>query len=426
VWMKLVYPRWPKLAEQTEFHLPPHGPVVFAAEVPPDVELSFVDENREEVDLSDSPDLVALSVMLTCQVPRAKEIAAAYRLRGIPVLAGGIAVMLHAKEMAQACDAVFLGEVEGYLEGVLADFRADKVRRVYDFMHSLPPVERVGSARRGILNYANYTYRGVRMVDLVHASRGCRFSCFPCSVAFLGGRCFRPRPIEKVVAEVESIDNNRLFFVDNSLAQDSAWERDLFRAIAPLRRKWVSHPIEQDDEILALAHEAGCWYVYQAIVDTSPAIRERVRRYREHRIGVEGTILLGTDEHDEDYIRRLVDFLLEIELDMAEFTILTPYPHTPIRQTFEAEGRILTNDWSRYTCDQVVFTPKRLSATRLQDLYYYAWEAFYGAGGKEAKMGELYRKVLEREIEDGTLHRFQQRNRRSAETRLLGDSVAGL
>ena len=49
--MKLVYPRWAKLERQTEFHLPPHGPVVFAATVPDDVELSFTDENVQTLDL---------------------------------------------------------------------------------------------------------------------------------------------------------------------------------------------------------------------------------------------------------------------------------------------------------------------------------------------------------------------------------------
>ena len=42
--MTLIYPKWPKLERQTEFHLPPHGPVVFAAEVPSDVDLAFIDE----------------------------------------------------------------------------------------------------------------------------------------------------------------------------------------------------------------------------------------------------------------------------------------------------------------------------------------------------------------------------------------------
>jgi hypothetical protein len=42
---KLIYPRWEKLEGQTIFNLPPHGPVVMAAEVPKDWEIDFTDEN---------------------------------------------------------------------------------------------------------------------------------------------------------------------------------------------------------------------------------------------------------------------------------------------------------------------------------------------------------------------------------------------
>ena len=67
--MTLIYPKWPKLERQTEFHLPPHGPVVFAAEVPEDVGLTFIDEAFQEIDYDAEIDLAAISVMLTCQVP---------------------------------------------------------------------------------------------------------------------------------------------------------------------------------------------------------------------------------------------------------------------------------------------------------------------------------------------------------------------
>ena len=76
-----------------------------------------------------------------------------------------------------------------------------------------------------------------------------------------------------------SIDNNRLFIVDNSLAQNKEWEKELFRAIAPLKKKWISHTIEDDPEVLDLAAKAGAWYVYQAVYDTSDYIKERVKRY---------------------------------------------------------------------------------------------------------------------------------------------------
>lgn len=399
--IKLIYPRWPKLKNQPEFNLPPHGPVVFAAAVRDDIEVSFCDENIEQLDFNEDADLIALSVMLTCQMPRAWEIADEYRARGKKVIFGGIATMLHADETALHADSVFIGEAEGHFDNVISDFENGKLKKLYDFYHNFPETSLIGTARRSILNRKCYNFRGVQMVDLIHASRGCRFNCFPCCTPYLGGRKFRPRPVDAVVAEIESIENNRLFIVDNSLAQDDEWEKALFKAIAPLKRKWISHPIKDDDEILDLAAEAGCWYVYQAIVDTSDHIRNKVKRLKERGIGVEGTIILGTDDHDEDYIKRLVDFLLEIDLDLAEFTILTPFPHTPIRAKLEKENRILHNDWARYSADEVVFKPAKMSIDSLQKMYEYAWETFYSRMCKEIQMARLYIKVIEKEKRDG-------------------------
>ncbi|MEJ2201858.1 MAG: radical SAM protein, partial [Desulfuromonadaceae bacterium] len=359
--MTLIYPRWPKLERQTEFHLPPHGPVVFAAAVPSEVAIDFIDENLMSVDFSAPTDLVGLSVMLSCQLPRAFEIADRFRRQGKTVIFGGIAVMLHAEEVGRHADAVFLGEAEGRFEVVLEDFRRGQLRPVYDYLNTPVAAELIGPARRDILQRELYNYRGVQMLDLVHASRGCKFNCYPCCTGYLGGRRFRPRPIDRVIEEMAAIRNNRLFIVDNSLAQDREWLLELFTAMAPLQKKWVSHPLLDDDEVLKRAAAAGAWYVYQAIFDTSEHIRNRVKRLKDHGIGVEGTILLGTDDQSEDDIKRLVDFLLEIELDVAEFTVLTPFPHSPCRVQLEREGRILSNNWLDYSADKVVFQPKQLS-----------------------------------------------------------------
>jgi len=406
--MHLVFPSWPKLERQTEFHLPPHGPVVFAAALPDSVDIRFTDENRAPVDFEAPADLVALSVMLTCQLPRAFAIADRFRDQGLPVIFGGIATQLHAEEVRLHADSVFLGEVEGRLEAVLDDFKAGTLQPVYDYLRNPPDIALVRTARRDILDRSRYNYRGVQMVDLVHASRGCRFNCFPCCVGYLGGKLFRPRPIDAVIEEMAAIPNNRLFIVDNSLAQDKTWLKDLFTAMIPLKKKWVSHPILYDDEILDLAAQAGCWYVYQAIFDDSDVIRGRIQQLKTHGIGVEGTVILGLDEHDEDYVKRLVDFLLQAQLDIAEFTILTPFPHSPIRAQLEAEGRILSNDWRDYTCDKVVFQPKHMSPEKLQALFHYAWDTFYENSGYQLKMAELFKKVIRREMDDGTYERARR------------------
>ena len=405
---KLIYPKWEKLDQQTRFLLPPHGPVVFAATIPADVQVEFIDENAESLDIKKDADFVGISAMLTSQIKRGWEIADAYRKLGVKVIFGGIATMLHAEETGLHADAVFIGEAEGRMEQVFADFKNGKLQKVYDYYQNFPPIESVGTARRSILNRDLYNYRGVQMVDLIHASRGCRFNCYPCCVNFLGGRQFRPRPFDKVIAEMASIDNNRLFIVDNSLAQDKEWEIGLFKEMMPLKKKWCCHPIENDDQVLNLAAQAGAWFVYQAIFDSSDFIRDRIKRYHDYGIAVEGSILLGLDYHTEDYIKKLVDFLLKVDLDMAEFTVLTPFPHTRTFDDFQKEKRILTYDWNNYTSGKVVFQPKLLSVDKLQELYYYAWDTFYKEEPQNYKMFKLLKKVVEKEKADNT---YKQRVR---------------
>ncbi|MDL2268743.1 radical SAM protein [Desulfosarcina sp. OttesenSCG-928-A07] len=398
----IIYPRWHKLSRQTEFHLPPHGPVVFAAALPHDVGVTFVDENLEAIDFDAPVDAVCISMMLTVQVKRGWQIADIYREKGIPVIFGGIATMLHAEETLPHADAVFLGEAEGRMEMLFDDLSHGRLKKTYNFLDDPPSLDTVGPARRDILNRELYNYRGVQLVDLVHASRGCRYHCYPCAVAYLGGRKFRPRPVARAVAEMAAIDNNRLFIVDNSLAQDTQWEMDLFREMIPLKKKWCCHPIEDDPKVLDLAAQAGAWYVYQAVFDTSDYIKERIRRYHDHGIGVEGTILLGLDHHTEDEIKRLVEFLLEIDLDLAEFTVLTPFPHTKAYDELKRQNRILSYDWDAYSADQVVYQPKHMAPERLQELFHWAWDTFYQDESQEMKMAKLFEQVVRKEIADNT------------------------
>jgi hypothetical protein len=269
-----IYPTWPKLEHQTTFHLPPHGPVVFAATVPPDVEIVFEDDNVQSV-YFEKTSWASHHAHVPAPAP---ERALSDRKHTLSFSVGSPPC---STAMRPSMRCVFLGETEGRFGQVIEDFKAGRLRRVYDFMGDPPPTEWIGPARRDLLHRPLYNYRGVQMVDLVHASRGCRFNCFPCCSAFLGGKQFRPRPIGKVVEELEQIENNRLFVVDNSLAQDRDWLVALFTAIKPLKKKWVSHPILYDEEIIRLAAEAGCWYVYQAVFDTSNVIRDRIRMLQD-------------------------------------------------------------------------------------------------------------------------------------------------
>ena len=373
-----------------------------AAALPDDVTPLFTDENVSEIDFEEDVAFVGISMMLSTQVKRGFEIASIFRQRGIKVIFGGISTMLHAQEAMEHGDSIFLGEVEGRLEEVFSDFSQNRLKPIYNYLTKHPDIELVGHARRDLYDRALYNHKGVQMVDLSHASRGCRFSCYPCAVSYLGGRSFRPRPIDRAMEEMAGIDNNRLFIVDNSLAQNDDWEKQLFREMIPLKKKWISHTIEDKPEILDLAAQAGAWYVYQAVFDTSDYIKQRIKRYHDYGIGVEGTILLGLDNQTEDDLKRLLDFLLEIDLDLAEFTVLAPFPHTKAFNDLKRQQRIFDYNWDHYNAGQVVYYPKHMSPDRLQELYHYAWDYFYRDESQEQKMFKLFTKVLLREMEDQT------------------------
>jgi hypothetical protein len=170
----------------------------------------------------------------------------------------------------------------------------------------------------------------------------------------------------------------------------------------PLKKNWCSHTIEDKPEVLDLARQAGAWYVYQAIFDTSEYIRDRVKMYHDYDIAVEGTVLLGLDNHDEDYIKKLLDFLLEINLDLAEFTVLTPFPKTTAFKELEMQNRIFNYNWNDYNAGKVVYHPKNMTAEKLQQLHEYAWEYFYMNESQPLKMFNLLRKVIAQEKILGT------------------------
>ena len=241
----------------------------------------------------------------------------------------------------------------------------------------------IPSPRRDLLDDRQYTYRGLRMMDLIETSRGCRFGCFPCQVPFVSGKEHRVRDIEKVVDEMAAIDCDRVFIVDNALEQNEDHQRALFKAMVRAKKSWVAHPISAKPDILKLAADSGCWYVYHQIHKESGGIRDKVRMMHDFGIAVQGTILLGIDSHGPDVFKRMVDFLLEIDLDLAEFTVMTPFPQTPLFDQMKKEGRLLHEDWGLYNAENVVFRPARMTPT--------------SSGRLPLRLGRFYRTSLARQ-----------------------------
>ncbi|MEZ4717747.1 MAG: cobalamin-dependent protein, partial [Caldilineaceae bacterium] len=80
--------------------------ITLAALIPPEfnAQVTLIDEGNEDADLALEADLIGISA-ITGTAPRAYELAAHFRGRGIPVVLGGVHPTLMPEEAARHADA---------------------------------------------------------------------------------------------------------------------------------------------------------------------------------------------------------------------------------------------------------------------------------------------------------------------------------
>ncbi len=87
--------------------------------------------------------------------------------------------------------------------------------------------------------------------------------------------------------------------------------------------------------------------------------------------------MFGFDSDDESVFEKTAKFWIEAGADACAFSVLTPYPGTPLFRQMHAEGRITSYDWSKYDQGNVVFVPRQMNQETLRDGHRYAYETFY-------------------------------------------------
>ncbi|MCX5797092.1 MAG: radical SAM protein [Elusimicrobia bacterium] len=364
------------------------GLTTVAALTPPEHEVRLCDENVETLDLDSDADVVGITLM-TGLAPRAYELAAEFRRRGKITVAGGFHPTLLPREAMEHFDIVVAGEAEGAWPVVLQDIERGSWRKLYK-AESKPDLAGVPMPRRGLIEKNSRRYATIHAVQ---TGRGCNHTCRFCSITAFFDHSHRSRPLEAVLAELATVPKD-FMFVDDNIIADPDYAKRLFRAMAPLAKRWVTQcsiKIADDPELLALARAAGCQGLFVGIESTDPAALavmqkdfndpagyvRRVRRIRAAGIGVEAGIIVGLDTDDVTVFERTLKFLQETPFDALQLAILTPQPGTPLYEEFEAAGRIQDRDWGNYDYRHAVIEPKRMSAAELQAGADWLYAQFY-------------------------------------------------
>lgn len=396
---------------------PPFTFPMLSALTPKHHHVTMVDERQERVDFDKKWDLVGITAM-TYEVQRAYELADEFRRRGVKVILGGPHVSFMPEEAKQHADSVVIGECEEIWTQILHDCETTGLKPIYIQEHATRP-ELIPEPDTTLNNR-------FLLVGGLQTSRGCPNHCKYCCIGnSKDGKVFRKRPLDKVIAEINHSPHRILMLYDSSLTIDVEYTKQLFRALKGTHKRFILlgniNILANDDELLRLSKEAGGiqWNIgFESISPESlQDARKRTNKIEDYKKGIDkihalkmnvhGFFMFGFDHDTPDIFDQTWKFIDDMEIDSCNFSILTPFPGTPLYEDLNKEGRIKTTDWHQYGYQKnVTFIPKKMTEQELLDGCQKLYLNYYSA----ANIGKRFIHSLKREISITTMLIFLMEN----------------
>jgi radical SAM superfamily enzyme YgiQ (UPF0313 family) len=328
---------------------------ILAALTPSEFEISFFDDRMENIDYNQKTDLVAITVE-TFTAKRAYEIAMRYKERGTPVIMGGMHPTLIPEEALLYADSIVIGDAEDVWKTLLEDFVNNRLKKVYEGSFSVP--------QKGIFPRRDiFKGKGYLPISLMQFSRGCINGCYFCAASVFFKQKQYCRPVEEVVDEIKTQKLRLIFFVDDNIVADKDKAKALFKALIPLKIKWVSQgsiDMTQDLELMRLMMKSGCMgnvIGFESINSNAlekmnkkkniglsfDQYKEQIKILRHFGHQTWAAFTLGHDDDTTESIKEIYRFALKNKFAFAAFNILMPYPNTPLYCRLEQDNRLYFN-----------------------------------------------------------------------------------
>lgn len=201
-------------------------------------------------------------------------------------------------------------------------------------------------------------------------SRGCVYSCNYCSSSLIMGKKFRSRSPDNVVDEIEElIDKYQIRdfgFMDDTFMLNKRRANDIADEIKTrgLDVSFVasSRVDRVDPGLLQNLKSSGMKTIYYGVESGSQRIldlmkkgislknaEDAVKIAKNTGLEVLTSFIIGYPGETKDDINKTIDFSIKLEPDYCQYSILTPFPGTPIYNELKEKNLIDNEDWQEYT-----------------------------------------------------------------------------
>lgn len=381
-------------------------------------------------------DIIGISVV-TMSVPKVVGFTDKLKARdpSVKVILGGIHPTVAPDSLLKACpsaDALVVGEGEETFLDILRTYDSDHAlfdnkeklstikgiafrdisgttvisesRRYINNLDSIPfpafhklPMEKYRASISGYIG----TKGG--MTGFIITSRGCPYQCTFCASPALWTK-FRYRSAANVKEEIQFLLDTyhvkQIEFFDDTLTTFSSRLEEIcdFFISRDLQIKWHALARVSDIQDIKLAmkmRKSGCFELKFGIESGDPEVLkatkkkidiEDIRRAIEicNKAGIKtvGYFILGLPGETKETALRTIAFARELDLDLAAFFILTPYPGSEIYNNLIKNGRIKEEFAAAFAENISVFRYPVLSVSSLNidelfELRSYAIMQFY-------------------------------------------------
>ena len=242
---------------------------------------------------------------------------------------------------------------------------------------------------------------GARSFSIM-TSRGCPYRCTFCSQSIMPIK-WRSRSPENVIAEwrhlVEDMGAQEIGILDDSanirvkrmdelgraLIENNLnhvpWifvngiranlaSKELLMLLKTAGLKRVAFGVETGDEDILLSIDKKVDH------DT---IRQAFKNAKDVGLETIAFLIIGLPGETRETMQRTIDFAIELDPLIANFSMMTPYPGTKVYEIVKRQGRFLINDWEDYVFfeQQARYEMGDMTAELVAEMYRKAYRQFY-------------------------------------------------
>ena len=383
-------------------------------------------ENERRIFSSDA--LLASSIIRTS--PQTMELFRRYKSsnpNGISIAGGFDATFRPEKYLEGGADIVVMGEGEKTLSELMKRLTQDQneLSGVRGIAYKGKNSEMIINEERELMTteelgkmphpFYDERTRNIVRVATIETSRGCPMKCNFCSVTRFYREKYRIKPIEYVLEELRRIKGmgREIFFVDDNIAGNPKKTIELSERVVSegLTPKGITAQITakaaRNPELLAALKRMGvktlCLGIESLNDETLKGLGKRTTAY-ENMEDIEIFEKEGIYTHDMTVVGGDGDTLkslwwqekwLKKHAGSLQIFPLTPTPGTEIYNKMKADGTLLTEDYSLYDGQMVVFRPKNMTPYELQKGIYEMYEDFYSPTAMAKRLLHSPRKTMQ-------------------------------